>query len=206
MEVSMKPNRRTVLLKAALFGCLFSLPARSGFAQQASNPARSIIRGTIESKNAQEIVVKTAEGTTASVALASDTVITTNIPASLNSIKAGDFVASAAAQGVDGKLHSTDLRIFPEAMRGLGEGQRPMDKPKMTMTNASVSEVVAAPEGRVLTVRFKDGMSELVVVPDVPVTEVVISDISVLRPGMPVEVITAKSADGIVTAKRIMTN
>jgi hypothetical protein len=68
------------------------------------------------------------------------------------------------------------LRIFPEALRGLGECQRPMSESNKTMTNASVTELVTAVQGRVLKVKYKDGTSELIVGPGVPVTALVVVD------------------------------
>ena len=44
---------------------------------------------------------------------------------SLSDLKPGDFVASGGVRGTDGKIHAVDVRIFPEMLRGIGEGQRP---------------------------------------------------------------------------------
>ncbi|QIG50905.1 hypothetical protein G5V57_26145 [Nordella sp. HKS 07] len=79
-----------------------------------------------------------------------------------------------------------------------------MKAPDTVMTNASVAEVVAAPEGQVLKVKFQNGTSELIVGPQVPVTAVVASDASALKPDMHVFVIAVKAADGTARAKRIM--
>jgi hypothetical protein len=69
---------------------------------------------------------------------------------SLADIRAGDYVASTSARGTDGKLHAREIHIFPEAMRGVGEGQRPTDlAPDSLMTNATVSGISAAPQGQV---------------------------------------------------------
>ena len=75
--------------------------------------------------------------------LAPNVLVVQNKTATLADVNPNDFVASAAVRGVDGKLHSTELRIFPEAMRGMGEGQRPMnDARNQTMTNATVTGAV----------------------------------------------------------------
>ena len=51
-----------------------------------------------------------------------------------------------------------------EAMRGVGEGQRPTDlAPNSLMTNATVSGVTAAPQGQVLKVSYKGGEAEVTV-------------------------------------------
>src|SRR5512138_1584687 len=95
----------------------------------AAPPAPVRMKGTIESFAAPTLTVKTTDGKTAIVTLAPDAKIIANEKSSLADIKPNDFVASAAVTGPDGKLHSQEVRVFPEALRGLGEGQYPMDTP-----------------------------------------------------------------------------
>ena len=188
-------------LKMILLAGLLAFAALPVAAQE----AMVYIRGTVEKSDAQTLAVKATDGSERSFTLSSGTLFVANRPSSLDAIKAGDFVASAAVKGADGKLHSTELRIFPEALRGLGEGQRPMKAPNTMMTNAAVSEVVvvAPAQGRVLKVKYKDGTSELIVGPKVPITALVISDASVLKPGTKVTVGATKAADGAMAAKRV---
>lgn len=162
------------------------------------------IRGTIEKIDGNLLVFRGKVAGVSSVTLDSETEIFINQPSSLSAIKAGDYVASAAVKGADGKLRSKELRIFPEALRGIGEGQRPMKAPDTVMTNASVSEVVAAPEGQVVKVKYQNGTAELIVGPQVPVTAVVASDVSALKSDMRVFVSAAKAPDGTARAKRIL--
>lgn len=176
---------------------LLSLPA-------ASQQAELRIRGTVEKLDNTSLVLQGNDGAASSVSLDSETAVFINQPSSLRAIKAGDYVASAAVKGADGKLRSKELRIFPEALRGIGEGQRPMDAPDTLMTNASVAEVVAAPEGQVLKVKYKDGTAELIVGPQVPIIAVVASDARALKPGTRVFVFATKAADGTVMARRIL--
>ena len=73
-------------------------------------------------------------------------------------------------KGTDGKNHSVELRIFPESMRGLGEGQYAWDlMPDSLMTNATVSGIASAPQGQDLKVTYKGGASEIVVGPNTPI-------------------------------------
>ena len=198
----MQSELRMMFVRGALLAGLFTLSALPAAAQQATVR----IQGTVEKSDAQMLVVKAKDGSQASFTLSSGTMIIASEPSSLSAIKAGDFIASAAVKQADGKLHSTELRILPEALRGLGEGQRPMDKPNTMMTNAAVSEVVAAPEGRTLRVKYKDGTSELVVGPEVSITALVVADAKALKPGRKVTVLAAKAAGGAMTAKRIFAN
>ena len=164
------------------------------------------LQGTIESSDGSALVIHAKDGTSPKLKLDAKTLIVASEPSSLDRVKAGDFVASAAVTGDDGKLHSTELRIFPEVLRGVGEGQRPMSEPGKTMTNAAVAQVVEAAQGRTLKVKFKGGESELIVGPDVPVTALVVSDAGVLKSGRSVFVTAAKGADGALTATRVFAN
>ena len=62
-------------------------------------------------------------------------------------------------------------------MRGVGEGQRPWDvKPEGVMTNATVGTVSQTAAGGIVHVSYKDGESEYVAGPDVPVLAYVLAD------------------------------
>src|ERR1700688_31470 len=100
------------------------------------------LRGIISSFDGQTLVVKTPDSQSASVTVPPELAIRANEKATLSDIKPGDFVASAADKGPDGKIHAEELRIFPEAMRGAGEGHRPMapvagQSGDRTMTNGT---------------------------------------------------------------------
>lgn len=188
------------LLIAAIVGFLGvqMLPVS---AQQANVPIRALIE-TIDSKS---IVFRDEVDGIASVSLDSETVIYTSEPSSLNDISPGDYVASAAVKQADGTFRSTELRIFPDALHGMGEGQRPMKDADTVMTNATVTQVVGVPEGgRILKVKYQKGTAELIVDPQVPVTAVVWSDASALKPGMNVVVFAAKGPDGAFKARTIL--
>jgi hypothetical protein len=193
-------NRRKMLWGSLLLA--LQKGAVSAFAQQADGNTRT--RGVIEKLDGQSLTLKPAEGNAVEFHITDDAVITRNQPSTLAAIKPGDYIASAALKGDDGKLHSTELRIFPQALRGLGEGQRPMQEPGKTMTNAAVSEIVVANDGNVLKVTFKGGTSELVVGPNVPIIIVEIATVADLKAGMTVFVTAEKASDGALNAKRVL--
>ena len=109
--------------KTLLLGSFIALLAVPAMAQ--GNNAINLV-GTVDKVDASSITVKMEESTE-TVKIAPNVLYLQNKPAKLSDIKANDFVASAGVRKADGKLHSTELRIFPEAMRGVGEGQRPMN-------------------------------------------------------------------------------
>src|SRR4029077_7533115 len=156
--------------KLLLAGALIALLILPAGAQQAPQGTPTRIRGTVEKLDGQALTVKSREGQPVTVTLAANVTIGYLVKKSLADIKAGDFVASTSTKGTDGKNHSVELRIFPEAMRGVGEGQYAWDLvPESLMTNATVSGVTGAPHGQILKVTYKGGESELVVGPDTPI-------------------------------------
>jgi hypothetical protein len=186
---------------AAVFVAVLAMPA---IAQNppASPPAR--IRGTVEKLDGQALTVKSREGQPVAVTLAPNVTVTYLVKRSLGDIKAGDFVASTSMKGTDGKNHSVELRIFPEALRGAGEGQYAWDLvPESLMTNATVSGVTDAPQGQTLKVTYKGGESELVVGPDTPIFGYGSGDMSLLKPGAAVFIVAQKQSDGSLTAARV---
>ena len=142
--------------KSILFAALIASAASPVLAQ--NNDVINVF-GTVEKVDATSISVKNdASGVAESFQLAPNLLVLQNKTATLADIKPNDFVASAAVRGVDGKLHSTELRIFPDAMRGVGEGQRPMnDARNQTMTNATVTGAVVVNGSNNIRVKFDGG-------------------------------------------------
>ena len=186
---------------AVVFVAVLALPA---LAQNppANPPVR--IRGTIEKLDGEVLTVKSREGQQVTITLAPNVTVSYLVKKSLADIKAGDFVASTSTRGTDGKHHSLELRIFPEAMRGVGEGQYAWDLvPESTMTNATVSGITSAPQGQTLRVSYKGGESELAVGPDTPIFGYGTGDMSLLKPGAAIFIVAQKQADGSLTAARV---
>jgi hypothetical protein len=183
-----------------LTGALLALLSGPVLAQA---PNAVAVAGTVTAVEGGSIVVKSDDGKTETVKLAPNFVVVRNTPATLADIKPNDFVASAALRGADGKLHSTELRIFPEAMRGLGEGQNPMNDARgQIMTNATVTGTAMVGASNTVTVKFPSGESELVVDPGVPVTRIAAVDTSQLAVGAKVRLRAIPGADGL-TARNV---
>jgi len=187
--------------KTLLLGSFIALLAVPAMAQ--GNNAVNIM-GTVDKFDANSITVKTDDGgAMETLKVAPNLMVLQNKPAKLSDIKSNDFVASAAIRQADGKLHSTELRIFPEAMRGVGEGQRPMnDARSQTMTNATVTGTAIVNGSNNIKVKLPTGESELVLDPGVPVTAIVPADKGMVKAGAKVRVQGVKTADGSV-ANRI---
>jgi len=185
--------------KATLLAALLTVAGAPAFAQG----TQLAIAGTVEALDAATLTLKNAEtGAIERFALAPNLLVLESKPATLADIKPNDFIASAAMRGTDGKLHSTELRIFPEALRGAGEGQRPMADASRTMTNATVTGAAIANGSNTIAVKFGAGTSELVVDPGIPVTRIESADRTLLHAGSKVRIQGQRSADG-ATASRI---
>jgi len=169
---------------------------------QEGTPTR--IRGTIEKLDGQTLIVKSREGQELSIALSNDLKVSAVNKAQLSDIKQGDFIGTAAVPGADGKLHAQEVLIFPEALRGAGEGHRPWDlTPDSTMTNATVAEVAEGAKGRLLKLKYKDGEKEIEVPMEAPIVTLAPGDPSLLQPGTTVFISAMKAADGTLSASRV---
>lgn len=157
-----------------------------------------VVTGTVDKIDAASIsITNSATDAVESFKLAPHVLVVQNKPATLADIKPNDFVASAAVRGADGRLHSTELRIFPDSMRGLGEGQRPMNDPRnQTMTNAVVTGTAVVNGSNDIKVSFKGGESELILDPGVPVTRIEAADKSLVKPGVKVQLRGVRTQDG----------
>ncbi len=178
---------------------LLTLPV----AAEDGTPTR--IRGTIEKLDGQTLVVNSRDNQQISIKLAEDLRVSAVQKAELADIKAGDYIGSAAIMGTDGKLHAQEVLIFPEAARGTGEGHHPWDlTPDSTMTNATVAEVMEAPEGRVLKLSYKGGENEIEVPETAPVVTLAPGDLELLKPGTVVFIPAMKAADGTFSTGRVI--
>src|ERR1700683_2003049 len=151
---------RTAGLRSAL-ALVAALVATSVFAQQ---PATVRVRGTIENVTGPIRDVKTRDGAMVKVKLADNVVVRTVLKKSLADVKAGEFVGITAMPQPDGTQKAVEIHIFPEALRGTGEGHRPWDLvPHSTMTNANIESAVERSDGKELVLKYKDGEKTFIV-------------------------------------------
>src|SRR5271165_2152787 len=141
MSAKSRPQwEASMIRKTALFGAaMAALVALPLFAQTPPDSARTRIAGAIEKLDGNVLTVDQPEGRKVAVTLTPDAKIYGVEKRRVADIKPGDFIASGGVRGTDGKIHAVELRIFPEALRGTGEGQRSWNaKPDGVMTNATV--------------------------------------------------------------------
>lgn len=186
------------LLVAAL-----TLSAASSLAQ---NPP-AVARATIESVSPDHatLAVHTRQGQEQSIRLGPKTRFVLVAPATLADVKAGAFIGVAALPGDNGELKAMDVHIFPEAMRGTGEGFRPYDlAPNSTMTNGNIDARVDGVSGPKLTVSYKGGQQTIVVDPKTPIVVFEPGAESDLKPGAAILARGPKADDGSIDAAFVL--
>jgi hypothetical protein len=193
--------RQFTLLIIALTG-LVAVPALAQTPPPQNPPVR--IRGTVEKLDGHNLTVKSRDGESVAVTLADNVGIVYLVKKSMADIKSGDYLASTGIKGTDGKIHAIEVRIFPEALRGAGEGQYPWDlKPDTVMTNATAGQITKSPDGNVVSVTYKGTTSDYTIDPTTPIFTYDQGDTSLLVPGAAVFVIATKKDDGMLTAARL---
>ena len=109
--------------KLLVAGALVALLVSPAAAQNAPDGTPTRIRGTVEKLDGQALTVKPREGEIVTIALADNVAVAYLVKKNVGDIKPGDYIASTGIKGADGKLHAIEVRIFPESLRGVGEGQ-----------------------------------------------------------------------------------
>jgi hypothetical protein len=194
---------RTSIFAAGIALALLALPALAQ-APAAPQGTPTRIRGTVQKLDGNTLVVKPKSGDPVTITLAPNFGVSKLVKKKLSDIKPGDYVASTGRKRPDGTIHAVEIRIFPEALRGRGEGQFPWDlTPDSVMTNATVSGIAAAPKGKTLTVTYKGTQSSYIVDPTTPIMAQVPGDASLLKPKVYVVVLALKQPDGSFMAANV---
>src|SRR5580704_1199848 len=177
---------RTTLARSLKVIGLAALLAAPVASAQDSPPVR--VRGTIERIDGAVYVVKARDGAELKLTLPDNPQI----------------AGITAMPQADGSQSALEVHIFPESMRGTGEGHYPWDlRPQSTMTNANVEQTVTAMEGQTLTLKYKDGEKKIIVPADAVIVTYVPGDKAELKPGTKIIVAATKQEDGSLRTPRI---
>ena len=163
------------------------------------------VRGTIDRIEGPVYVVKTRDGAEVKLTVTDNPLFVAIVKSSMADIKPGMFVGSTGMTQPDGSQKAIEVHIFPESMRGTGEGHYDWDlKPNAKMTNANVEQTVAGVDGPVLSVKYKDGEKKVMVTPQTAVVTYVAGSKDDLKPGTKIFVAAAKRmADGTLQTPRV---
>jgi hypothetical protein len=190
-------QRRAFVLLLALAGVMSQISLAP-----AEDPLPARIRGTIEAIDGRLITLKPREGETLKVRLTETARIGALVPATLADIKTGGFVGITSLPDENGNHKALEVHIFPESLRGTGEGQRPWDLgPKTTMTNGAVQLRVDQVAGPELTLQFKTGAQKIQVTPETVIVAYAAAEPGDLKPGNKAILFGLKrAADGVIEA------
>ena len=187
-----------------MLGCAAVLAAIGVSSSSAQQPPTVRVRGTVEAVDGSTLTIKTREGSNVTAKLGDKATIVAVVKASYAEIKQGSFIGVTGMPQPDGSQKCMEIHIFPEAMRGTGEGHRPWDlQPKSTMTNATVEQVTSVGDHEI-TLKYKDGEKKILVGPECPIVTYVPGDRAELKPGAKIFINAAtKEADGTLSVPRI---
>jgi hypothetical protein len=196
--------------------------APSSAASATSGAAMTPIRGTIAAVSDTSLTVSTATGAQ-QVHLATPLHVYTRSASDLAHVAPNAFVGITSVAQPDGSQRATEIHVFPEELRGTGEGSRMMDQTagggRSTMTNGSVAPsrmtngsvsgsrmtngTVSTSGGTSYTIQYQGGTQTIVVPPGVTVTAIVPTQTK-LAVGANVVVLASTGSDGRPTASSVM--
>ena len=187
-------------LRIAVVALLAATMIDTAFAQQTMR-----VRGTIEKLDGNALSLKASDGAALTINLTDNVQVVAVEQASVDDIKPGSYVGSAAMPQADGSQKALEVHIFPEAMRGSGEGHRPFAPvPNSTMTNGTVGKSGAVGDGHALTLTYREGEKQIVLTPGIPIVSYLIGSRADLKPGAHVTILNAaKKADGTLETTRV---
>jgi hypothetical protein len=196
------PVRRSSFRRPLIALAMVAASTICAVAQKVPVPSR--VRGEITAVDGDMLTVKSRSGEDVKLHMAADMRVVGITKISLGDIKVGSFIGTTTVPGPDGMPTALEVHVFPESMRGTGEGSRPFDlKPNSTMTNATVSESVVGNDGHTILVKYKDGEKKVLVTPETPVVTYVPADKSDLKPGAKVIAFIKQLPDGSFEASRV---
>jgi hypothetical protein len=188
----------------------------------ASSARPDHIHGVVTSLDGQMLTIKNDNAKSVIVQLDPSVRIIHNRRMALTDIQPGAFVGTFAVVTKDKTLRAQGVRVFPDAMRGVGEGQYPMaSNADRIMTYGSVAGVTPQAGGGVLKLTFHgagsagdatctghapaggagcQGSADIFVARGVPVMSIEAGDVSLLLPGTVVAADTTSDAGGLSTA------
>jgi hypothetical protein len=171
----------------------------------AQAPQMVRVRATIESVEGQNITAKSRDGAELKIHLADNAPVNEVVKASLSDIKPSSYIAVTAMPQPDGTQKATAIIIFPEAMRGVGDGHRPWDYvANSTMTNGAVDTSVTSVDGQKLVVKYKDGEQTVIVTPETLIATYAKKSLADLKPGEKIFIAaTKKGPDGTLEAPNV---
>ena len=200
---------------------LLVLASGTAFGAAPSNTMH--VRGTVRSLSQNNLTVETGAGTV-TVQLVQPLKVVDIVPASRSLITSGRFVGVTSVATANGSQKAVEVHVFPDSMRGSGEGSRPWDYPgarlqgsrmtngtvapaavKSRMTNGTIARKAG---GSAIVVTYKStqgaGAQTIMIPPGIPIVKFEPGAPSDLEAGAHVFIIAERNPDGTLTAMRVV--
>jgi hypothetical protein len=149
------------------------------------------VRGVIQSVSGQTLVVATKDQGAVRLTLTDMTGINGVEKRTMADIADNTFIGTTAVKNRAGRWEATEVHIFPESMRGAGEGHYAWDLPESTMTNGAATGVAAKGRGGSMTVRHAGGTVEVDVTRRTEIVALTTGSRALLVPGATVMALAA---------------
>jgi hypothetical protein len=184
-------------------GVLISMALVSASASADEEPVR--VRGAVASLEGTKLVVHAKDGKDVTVSLADNFAALAVVKSSMADIKEGAFIGTATVTQPDSSLRSLEVVVFPDKMRGTGEGHYPWDLGSSSMmTNATVANAVKGVAGQTVTLTYRGVEKKIDIPANVPVVSLVPASKNEIKPGAIVFVPTQRQSDGSLQAAAIL--
>jgi len=208
--------------REASSGAIAETTAAAGSSAAAAlSPSTSpdtIVRGTLSTVSDNMLMVTTPGGEV-HIVLAQPVKVYERERGDLSRVTDHAFVGVTSVPEPNGGQRATEIHVFPEELRGLGEGSRPMAQSgagRSTMTNGSVAKsrmtngaarmtngTSRGTAGQTITVEYNGGSQTITVPTNVEVTVIAPSSTK-LSTGTSVIVPAKKEPDGTLKASMVM--
>ena len=179
----------------------------------------SIVRGVIKNVSDSVLTLSVPAGEVR-IAVAQPLRVYSREPGDLSRVTDNTFVGVTSVPQPDGTQRATEIHVFPEELRGLGEGSRPMGQAagsgRSTMTNGNVANsrmtngaarmtngTSRGAAGGTMTVQYKGGTQTITVPSNVPVT-VIAPTTTKLTSGTSVVVPAKKQSSGTLQTSLVV--
>lgn len=203
----MRPKLLTAAVLATAAAVLALAPPAG--AQQPAPQSPGVVRGTIAAVDGARVVVRTRDGQEVKATLSDRTTVTGLERISLADIAGNSFVGVAAVPqegaGPGAPERAVSIHLFPEAMRGTGEGTRAYDlSTNASMTNGAVTQKVLEKAGNLLTITFAGGERKILVTPETSLVRFAPGTLAEVKAGAHVVVRGLKTEDGTLEVRRVL--
>jgi hypothetical protein len=168
-----------------------------------AQPPPGVARGVIVAVDNGTLTLKSADGTTQTIALSKDWNVSVLKPVDVDAIKPGSFIGTAEMPQKNGTGRSLEVHVFPPGVKA-GEGHYDWDLKKGSMmTNGTVGKVTAGAKGRELQVTYPNGERKIVVPKGVPIVEITKGERSLAKAGTAAFLIVVKTPSGGLTSNGV---